>query len=134
MSATLLYRIASIVLVLFASGHTLGFRRVHPAWKIDVVADMKSHSFAVQGFTRTYWDFYVGFGFFVSLLLLFAAVLAWQLGGLPREQLRQMALLTWSFAICSVGIAALSWRYFFAAPATFSTLLAVCLVLAATRA
>jgi len=135
MSPALLYRAASIILVLFTAGHTLGFRRAQPDWKVDsLIADMQSKHFAVQGFTRTYWDFYVGFGFFVSLFLLFAAVVAWHLAGLSREQLHQMRLLTWSFAICSVGIAGLSWRYFFAAPAAFSTLLAGCLVLAVTLA
>src|SRR5712691_5983974 len=35
MSPALLYRIASVLLVLFAAGHTLGFRRVDPRWGID---------------------------------------------------------------------------------------------------
>jgi hypothetical protein len=135
MSTSLLYRIASVILVLFAAGHTIGFRQVQPEWKVDaLVAGMRSSQFAVQGFTRSYWDFYVGFGLFVTFFLVFAAVLAWQLAGLPRAQLHEMALLTWSFALCSVGIAALSWRYFFAAPAAFSTVLAACLILGAAAA
>src|SRR3954467_2573652 len=135
MSTSLLYRIASVILVLFAAGHTIGFRQVQPEWKVDaLVAGMQSSRFAVQGFTRSYWDFYIGFGLFVTVFLVFAAVLAWQLAGLPRAQLHEMALLTWSCALCWAGIAALSWRYFFAAPAAFSTVLAACLILAAAAA
>jgi hypothetical protein len=45
---------------------------------------------AVQGFTRTYWDFFLRAGFTVGVLYLFAAVLAWQLGGLPVTTLAAM--------------------------------------------
>jgi hypothetical protein len=51
---------------------------------------------------------------------LFAAIVAWQLGSLPQETLGRMTLLTWTFAICFVGIAFLSWKYFFLAPFIFS--------------
>ncbi len=32
MKAPALYRIAAVLLVLFAAGHTVGFRRVDPRW------------------------------------------------------------------------------------------------------
>jgi hypothetical protein len=77
MSASLLYRISSALLVLFALGHTIGFRRVDPRWNADGVVDgMRSVRFHVQGFDRSYWDFFSGFGFFVSVFLVFAAILA----------------------------------------------------------
>jgi hypothetical protein len=54
MSPSLLYRIASVLLVLFAAGHTMGFRRVDPRWGIDsVIGTLKSTQFQVQGSTRT---------------------------------------------------------------------------------
>jgi hypothetical protein len=69
MKASLLYRIASILLILFALGHTLGFRRVDPRWKLDsIIAALQSTHFEVQGLNRTYWDFYVGFGLFVPVI------------------------------------------------------------------
>ncbi len=46
--------------------------------------------FDVQGFSRTYWDLFVAAGFSVGVFYLFAAVLAWQLGGLPAETLAVM--------------------------------------------
>ena len=78
---SLLYRVSSGLLVLFALGHHFGFRRVDPRWGADaVVAAMRGTRFEVQGFSRTYWDFFTGFGLFVTVFLLFSAVLAWQLG------------------------------------------------------
>ena len=84
LKAPMLYRIASILLLLFDVGHTLGFRQSDPKWGVDaLLASMRSIHFDVQGFSRTYWDLFVGAGLFVSVFLLFAAVLTWQLAGLP---------------------------------------------------
>ncbi len=135
MKASLLYRIASVLLILFALGHTLGFRRVDPRWGIDsLIGTMRSTRFLAQGFDRTYWDFFVGFGLFVTVLLVFVAVLAWQLGGLPKEYLAAMPLATWGLAACFLVVTFLSWRYFFMLPVIFSGVITVCLVLAAWSA
>jgi len=132
MSASLLYRVSSVLLVLFAIGHTVGFRQVDPSWNAGAVAtSMQSVSFDVQGFHRSYWDFFTGFGFFVTVFLLFAAILAWQFGSIPGESLAAIPVLRWSFAICFVLIAAMTWRYFFMAPGVLSTLVALGLVGAA---
>ena len=135
MSATLLYRIAAVLLVLFAVGHQLGFRRVDPRWGITTLTDgMKSTYFEVQGARRNYWGFFSGFGFFVTVLLLFSAVLAWQFAGLPVAALASLRLALWAFAASYVVIAFLTWRYFFIAPLVFAALVAVVLVLGAWRA
>ena len=134
MKASLLYRVAAVLLVLFATGHQLGFRQVDPRWGVStLIESLRSTSFEVQGARRTYWDFFTGFGFFVTVLLLLSAVLAWQIGGLPPATLGALRLLLWSFAICYVVIALLTWRYFFAVPLVFSALVAICLLLAAWR-
>src|SRR5712664_835255 len=65
MKASLLYRIASVLLLLFAIGHTLGFRQNNPEWGVGSLIDsMRSIHFDAQGFTRTYWDFFSAFGLF----------------------------------------------------------------------
>ena len=92
---------------------------------------MRSIHFEVQGFSRTYWDLFVGAGFNVSVFLLFAAVLAWQLGGLPRETLALMRHTGWALALCFLAMTILSWRYFFLLPIAFSSLITVCLIAAA---
>jgi hypothetical protein len=129
LKASVLYRIASVLLLLFALGHTLGFRQIDPRWGVDsLIGSMRSIHFDVQGFGRTYWDFYVGFGLFVSVFLLFAAVLAWQLGGLPAATLSLMRGTTWALAICFVAVTILSWRYFFIVPIVFSIVISLFLI------
>jgi hypothetical protein len=79
--------------VLFAVGHTLGFRQIDPSWKVDsLVASKQTSHFKAQGFDRAYWDFYVGFGVFVAVLLLLAAIVAWQLGSISAETLARLAI------------------------------------------
>jgi hypothetical protein len=81
MKASLFYRIAAVLLLLFAVGHTLGFRQSDPAWGVDtLLSSMRSIHFDLQGFSRTYWDLFVAAGFSVGVFYLFAAVLAWQTG------------------------------------------------------
>src|SRR4051812_4163005 len=132
MKASVFYRIAAVLLLLFAIGHTLGFRESDPAWGVDaVVSSMRGVHFDVQGFNRTYWDFFVAAGFSVGVLYLFASVLAWQLGGLPIATLALMRGTTWAFALSFVAITVVSWRYLFVIPVTFSVVIAVCLSAAA---
>jgi hypothetical protein len=129
---SVLYRIAAALLLLFAIGHTFGFRQIDPKWGVDsLIGSMQSLHFDAQGFRRTYWDFFVGFGLFVSVFLLFAAVLAWQLGGLSKETLRLMPVVTWSLAICFGGVTVLCSLYFFLVPIVLSAVITFCLILAA---
>src|SRR5579863_873910 len=128
MKASLFYRSASVLLLLFAAGHTFGFRQNNPEWGAGaVLALMRSVHFDAQGFNRTYWDFFSAFGLFFSVFLLFAAVLAWLLGGLPAETSARVRSIAWALAICFVAVTGLSWRYAFTTPIVFSTLITACL-------
>lgn len=119
-------------MLLFDVGHTLGFRQSDPKWGVDaLIGSMQSIHFDVQGFSRSYWDLFVGAGFFVSVFLLFTAVLAWQLGGLSSETLALMRRTAWALALCFAAVTILSWRYFFILPIVFLTLITICLVAAA---
>jgi hypothetical protein len=132
MNARIFYRISAVLLVLFAAGHTFGFRQNNPEWGADaVIALMRSVHFDAQGFTRTYWDFFSAFGLFFTVFLLFAAVLAWLLGGLPAEILARVRSIAWALAICFVAVTALSWSYAFTTPIVFSILITACLIVAA---
>src|SRR5579863_3713678 len=132
MKARIFYRISAVVLLLFAAGHTFGFRQNVPEWKADAVTGlMRSVHFDAQGFNRTYWDFFSAFGLFASVFLLFAAVLAWLLSGLPAETLARVRSIAWALALCFVAITALTWRYAFTTPLVFSIVTTVCLIAAA---
>src|SRR5579862_2979872 len=37
MKSSMLYRVAAVLLLLFAIGHTLGFRQSDPAWGVDAL-------------------------------------------------------------------------------------------------
>src|ERR1700686_3520435 len=132
MKASMFYRIAAVLLLLFAVGHTLGFRQSDPTWGVDALLGlMRSSHFDVQGFHRTYWDLFCAAGFSVGVFYLFAAVLAWQLGGLPTETLAVMRGTAWAFAVCFAAITVVSCRYLFILPIVFSVVITVCLIAAA---
>jgi hypothetical protein len=132
MKASLFYRIAAVLLLLFAIGHTLGFRQSDPAWGVDsLLSSMRSMHFDVQGFSRTYWDLFTAAGFSVGVFYLFAAILAWQLGGLPAQTLALMRLTAWTLALCFAAITFVSWQYLFILPIVFSIVITACLTTAA---
>src|ERR1035437_9772368 len=132
MKASMLYRIAAGLLVVLAVGHKLGGRRTVPKWGVDaLLGSMRSIHFDVQGFNRTYWDLFVAAGFSVGVFYLFAAILAWQLGGLPAATLALMRGTAWAFALCFAAITVVSWRYLFIIPIAFSIVITLCLTAAA---
>ena len=130
MTTRVLYRIAAVLILLFDIGHSAGCPWSDPAWGVDVGA-MRSSHFTILGFSRTYWDFYVGFGLFVSVFLLLAAVLAWQLGNLTRQTFPLVRSTAWTLALCFAAVTLLSWMYFFTIPIAFASVITVCLLAAA---
>jgi hypothetical protein len=134
MKASLFYRIAAVLLLLFAVGHILGFRQSDPSWGVDdLLRSMQSIRFDVQGFSRTYWDFFVAAGASVGVFYLFAAVLVWQLGGLRAETLSDMRVTVWALALSFAAVTVVSWRYLFVLPIVISFAITICLTAAAWR-
>ena len=132
MKPSIFYRVAAVLLLLFAAGHTLGFRQSDPKWGVDtLLGSMRSIHFDVQGFNRTYWDLFVAAGLSVGVFYLFAAILAWQLGSLPKETLALMRGIAWAFALCFAAITVVSSTYLFILPIVFSLVITVCLISAA---
>lgn len=132
MKASLFYRIAAVLLVLFAVAHTLGFRQSDPSWHVGpLLASMQSLHFDMLGSNRTFWDFFLAAGFTVGVLYLFAAVLAWQLGSVPAATLSSMRMTAWGFVLCFAGVTVLSYQYLFIIPVIFSFTITVCLTAAA---
>lgn len=132
MKPSILYRVAAVLLLLFAVIHTLAFQQSDPAWGVDaLVSSMRSIHFDVQGLRRTYWDFFVAAGFSVGVFYLFAAVLAWQLGGLPVATLALMRGIAWTFALSFAAITIVSSRHLFIVPVAFSIAITLCLTAAA---
>jgi hypothetical protein len=131
MKPSLPLRIASILTLLFAAGHTAGGLSFwSPAGETEVLRAMRSFHFDAGGSSRTYLDFYLGFGFIVSVYLLLQAVALWQLASIAKSDALRVRPLIGSFLLASVASAVLSWRFIFVLPVVSSTVVAVCLGLA----
>jgi len=133
LTAKLPYRIAAIVLVLFAAGHTAGFLTFRPssAEGLAVYNAMNSVSFDFNGAMRSYSAFYTGFGLLVTAYLLFSAFLAWHLGSLAASQPKAIGILAWAFVAVQLASLVLSVLYFFLVPAVLSAVVVICLLWAA---
>ena len=129
MKATLLYRIASIVLLLFAVGHTYGFLSLRPlsAEGRAVFDAMNTVQFAVGGRDYTYGAFYRGFGLFCTVWLIFSAFLAWHLGDSARYDPSAIGALGWVFFAVQLASLVLSLKYFGPPPTALNALVAIIL-------
>jgi hypothetical protein len=127
MKATWLYRIAAILLVLFAAAHTMGFLKfVPPTPDGKAVMDAMNTVSLLPGTAYTYGGFYRGFGLFVTVYFLFAAFLAWHLGELARKLPAAAGSLPWIFFCVQLAGLAISWRYFPPPPVVSSALVTFC--------
>ena len=129
MKAAILYRIASVIFVLFAAGHTVGFLTlVPPSPEARAVYEgMNSVHFQLRGESFSYGGFYRGFGLSITVTLLFSAFLAWYLGTLAGSNPQAIGWLGWAFTLVQVISIVLSWKYFATGPAIFAAVVAICL-------
>jgi hypothetical protein len=130
-NTTLLLRIASVITLLYAVGHTMGapWTPTDESAPASVVEAMKSVSFDAMGSSRTYWDFYFGFGVSISIYLIVQAAVLWLLAALARTQatfVRPFVAVLLASYVASVYV---TWRYFFALPVVLSIAMVICLVL-----
>ena len=133
MNSTLLYRIAAVLLVLFAVGHTLGFMtfKPHSTEGMAVREAMTTVHFEFRGKEYSYGNFYRGFGLTVTAYLLFSAFLAWYLGDVAARAPAVMVSLAWAFVGVQMVCLGLSVLYFFLVPALFSGVIVICFAWAA---
>jgi len=131
------FRVASLLLALFCLGHTLGALVAPPqfgAASDAVVGPMRSVHFDVAGSDCTWFGFYLGNGYQVSIFLLFSAVLTWFLGGLGRADQRRWAPITWALFASYAGAAVAAVHWLFVVPIVFSSLITVVLGIECLRA
>ncbi len=131
MTTTLWLRISSIVSFLFAAGHAMGGRvSWSPIGETDVLRAMRDFRFDVMGTSRTYLDFFLGFGHLLSVATLLQAVLLWQLASLARNDAARFRPLIAAFVVASFAGGVLTWMYIFPVPVAFSAVLTACLAVA----
>ena len=132
MKTSTLLRVAGVLMFLYFVGHTAGapWTPGEGASDMAVVEAMKDDHFAVVGVSRSYWDFYFGFGLIVSVMQLMQAVVLWQLGTLAKTDAARLRPIIAVFCLSLFVNAVLSWLYFFAIPVVMAVLIAICLALA----
>lgn len=126
MKASTCLRLLAAIMVLFTFGHTMGVLNPPAKGAAGQVLDAMRTRFQVMGFERSYWDFYRGFGWFVSLEFALFAVIAYQLSVMSRSSARAAVPLMVTLEIGCVATAILSLMYFFAAPIVTSLVAVVC--------
>ena len=129
------FTIAFYLLLLFAAAHTYGgliMSHDHGSQGNSVLASMKTVHFNFNGSQCSFYGFYLGFGYMASVFLLFSAALSWHLGRVVEEEkrkgneevLKALRPVAWGLFLSFIPTAWLSWRFFFAGPGVFSTIIA----------
>jgi hypothetical protein len=135
MRSSTLLRIASVLTFLHAVLHTAGgvFGSPAPGAQQTAVSAMKANQFVVMGFTRSFWDFYLGMGLGVSIFLTVTAIVFWQLGGMAKTDAWRLRPLLATFLAGYIALAVISYKFFFTPPVITELLIALCLGLAIAR-
>jgi hypothetical protein len=125
-------RAASILTLFHAVAHTIGgvYSTPDPGPQQVAVEAMKSNTFVVMGYTRSFWAFYHGMGLAVTIFLVLEAVVFWLLGDLVRDGKTDLRDLLVVFVIGYMALAVNSLRHFFYPPVVVELLIAACLVMA----
>jgi hypothetical protein len=125
-----------VLTLIHAALHTIGgvFGGAAPGVQQATVAVMKANEFPAMGVMRSYGDFYMGLGLIVSVFLTVEAVVFWQLGSLAKIDAVRLRPVIATFLVGYLCAAAVSYRYFFAAPVITEISIALCLGLAIASA
>jgi hypothetical protein len=110
-------------------GHTLGMMHgpSHGPEEMGVIESMKAHYFATMGSSRSYWDYFLGFGFDASINMLLQAVLLWFFAALAKTDPAAARPFIAVLVLAWIAATLLYVRYFFAAPIVFAMLMVVVL-------
>jgi len=134
MNPKVLLRIAAILMLLHAIGHTIGalsWKKTPDAAKQAVIESMTAHKFPFMGVERSMAEYYDGYGFACTLALLLITAVLWITSNVTPHSISLVKniLFVLSFILLAWGIDELI--FFFPFAAAFS-LLAFLLTLVAT--
>jgi hypothetical protein len=133
--AKLFYRIAAVLFLLFAAGHTAGFLAFRPkeAAALAVWDGMNQVHFALGSTTATWGGFYTGFGLFVSVYMLFSVCVAWRLSNAGDGEAAMARTLAWALFAVQLANIGLCACYFGPVQVVFAAACAVTVGLAALK-
>jgi hypothetical protein len=87
-----------------------------------------------MGNTRSYWDFYHGFGLGITISLAAEAVVFWLLGSLAKTDARRLRPILATFFLAYAALGIVSEAYFFPGPVIAEVFITACLGLALVTA
>jgi hypothetical protein len=123
-TTTLLLRVASIISLLFTAGHSLGgLKKWSPMGDNQVLDAMTTVHFKTMGASRSYLDFFMGFGWSISVTMLMQTVLLWQMASLARANAAGVRPMIAVIALATFCSGLIAWRFIFPVPALFSAVL-----------
>jgi hypothetical protein len=135
MKASIAVRVASVVSFVLFAGHSAGgLSSWSPQGPNPVLDAMRSARFPAMGFTRSYWHFYAGFGWSISIFLFAETVALWQLASwfdVDGSRARSIAAL---LLFTNVALTILDWFFFFWPPLVTNAAIALCLAIALLQA
>jgi hypothetical protein len=122
-------RLAAVISLLLCVGHTLGrpWTPAGDAAGAAVVEAMKTYHMQLMGVERSYFDFYLGFGWIISVYLLAQAALLWCVASLGATDAARVRPFVAVFFIASLMITVLDWQFLFAIPLVMSAVITLCL-------
>jgi hypothetical protein len=91
---------------------------------------MRTFRFETMGVSRTYLDFYLGFGYSLSVFLVMQAILLWQVSTLAKTDHLQARPFIVTFLLASIAGGVLTWEFIFPMPVYLGSTITVCLGLA----
>ena len=128
-------RISAVVSLLLAIGHSLGGRKSwSPNGDLPVLQQMRDNHFDVMGVNRSFYDFYMAFGWSLSIALFMQSILMWQLSGLVTADMARARPMIAVITAAVVASAIIAWLMIFPVPAYFEAALSVCMIVALVRA
>jgi hypothetical protein len=129
-AATILRIVAVLAFVQFALHTALFLTSVphHGAEEEGVIATMRSHHFMFGGMSRSYWDFYYGYGLLAAVVVLAEAALFWCLAIVANEVPRRTRPMIVLLVLYNLTHAAIMARYFFPLPIIMDGIVAATLL------
>lgn len=124
-------RIASIISLIFTLGHAAGgLRKWSPMGDNEVLRAMTAVRFNTMGASRSYLDFYLGFGWSIAVAMLMQTVLLWQMASVARTNPASVRPMIAVIGLATVASGVIAWRFIFPVPALFSSALVIVLTAA----
>jgi hypothetical protein len=132
MKSSTMLRITMVPALLMAAGHTYGepWTPVKDGAAGVLLDSMKSLNLGEAGANRSYWEFYVGFGWANSVCLFAFVLLLWQLASLARHDVRRARPLMLSLGAGYAAFCAVCCKFFFIVPIALSGAAAVGIIAA----